>query len=139
MRFLPDVVTRIRGAFIAGTILLPLVVAAQTGHPAKGSWLGYWGPSASEQRRMRLLLDWENRAVTGTINPGRNGVQIDTTAIDYDTWTLTIEADMPTPQGDTARFVATGVLDNLGSWTNRRYTGTYTFGSESGMFELLLN
>ena len=112
---------------------------AQTGHPAKGSWLGYWGPDASEQRRMRLLLDWEDRTLSGTINPGRNGVAIASAAIDYDTWTLTIEAEMPVEDGDTERFVAVGVLDNLGSWTNRRYAGTYTLGNESGEFEFMLN
>jgi len=116
-----------------------VAAGAQTGHPAKGSWLGYWGPDESDQRRLRLLLDWENRTVTGTINPGRNGIEIDSTAIDYDDWTLTIEADMPSDDGDVGRFVATGRLENLGSWTNRRYSGTYTFGDESGEFTLLIN
>ncbi len=116
-----------------------ITAIAQTGHPAKGSWLGYWGPDASEQRRMRLLLNWEDRTLTGTINPGRNGVAIDRAAIDYDTWTLTIEAEMPDEDGDTEHFVAVGVLDNLGSWTNRRYAGTYTHGSETGEFEFMLN
>ena len=112
---------------------------AQVGHPAKGSWLGYWGPSEDEQRRLRLLLDWKEREVTGTINPGRNAVAIDRTEVDYDTWTLTIEAEMPGADGSPARFVATGVLDNLGSWTNRRYRGTYVHGDEEGTFELALN
>jgi hypothetical protein len=88
---------------------------------------------------MRLLLDWEDRAITGTINPGRNGVAVDEASIDYDTWMLTIEADMPSESGDVERFVATGKLENLGSWTNRRYSGTYTFGNEAGTFSLLLN
>lgn len=120
-------------------VLVTAAAGAQTGHPAKGSWLGYWGPDESEQRRIRLLLDWEDRTVVGTINPGRNGVEIDSTAIDYDTWTLTIEADMPSGDGGVSRFVASGKLENLGSWTNRRYSGTYTFGDESGDFSLLIN
>ena len=121
------------------SILLGAAAAAQTGHPAKGSWLGYWGPDDSSQRRIRLLMDWEDREITGVINPGRNAVTIDSTSIDYDTWTLTIEAQMATADGERQPFVAVGVLDNLGSWTNRRYAGTYTFGDESGSFELMLN
>ena len=113
--------------------------SAQVGHPAKGSWLGFWGPSEDDQRRLRLLLDWEDREVVGTINPGRNGVDIEHSEIDYDTWTLTIEADMPRADGTSARLVATGVLDNLGSWTNRRYRGSYVHGEERGTFELALN
>jgi hypothetical protein len=132
---------RIRSLCLTFLAAVSIIAAAdaQTGHPAKGSWLGYWGPDASEQRRMRLLLDWENRTVTGTINPGRNGVPIDTSSIDYDSWTLTIEADMPAGDGNPQRFVATGKLENLGSWTNRRYSGTYSFGSETGSFSLMLN
>jgi len=41
--------------------------------------------------------------------------------------------------GGTQRYVATGVLENLGSWTNRRYSGTYTHGDESGTFMVTLN
>ena len=129
----------IRATLMLAIALICVAAVAQTGHPAKGSWLGYWGPDNSERRRIRLLLDWEDRTVTGTINPGRNGVTIESASVDYDSWTLTIEADMPTSDGGVARFVASGVLDNLGSWTNRRYAGTYTFGSESGSFEFMLN
>jgi len=50
---------------------------AQVGHPAKGSWLGYWGPNDSERNRILLVLDWENREIVGTINPGPNAVPID--------------------------------------------------------------
>ncbi|MGD8325131.1 MAG: hypothetical protein PVF50_12260 [Gammaproteobacteria bacterium] len=129
---------RIAWAVLA-TSMLAVASFAQTGHPAKGSWLGYWGPNDADQRRIRLLLDWEDRTVTGRINPGRNEVPIAASSIDYDTWTLTIEAEMPAESGNMERFVAIGVLDNLGSWTNRRYAGTYTFGNESGQFELMLN
>ena len=121
------------GLAVAG----PLV--AQTGHPVKGSWLGYWGPSESERHRILLVLDWENRAITGTINPGSNAVSVDRTEIDYSTWVLTIEANMPVASGGTARYVATGKIENLGSWVNRRYSGTYRHGDETGTFLVTLN
>lgn len=128
-------------AVIAAVLLACAAPAAQaqTGHPAKGSWLGYWGPDEDHQHRILLLLDWENRAVTGVINPGRNAVPITHADIDYDTWTMTIEADMPTDAGGGARWTAVGKLENLGSWTNRRYSGTYTFGDETGPFSVTLN
>jgi hypothetical protein len=112
---------------------------AQTGHPAKGSWLGYWGPSEEEQRRVLLLLDWENREVAGVINPGPRAVPIARADVDYDTWTMTLEADMPTADGEVARWTAVGKLENLGSWTNRRYSGSYTHGAETGTFSVTLN
>ena len=127
------------GLIVALAFALP--AASQVGHPAKGSWLGFWGPDDSDQRRMLLLLDWADNEISGTINPGRNGVTIANSSLDVASWTLTIEADMPVARGSsaTASFVATGKLENLGSWTNRRYSGTYRFGDESGSFSLSLN
>jgi hypothetical protein len=126
-------------------VLAALAVAvpawSQVGHPAKGSWSGYWGPDESEQRRMLLLLDWADNRISGTINPGRNGTEIDRATLDASDWTLTIEADMPADvtSGPTVRLVATGKLENLGSWTNRRFSGTYRLGDETGDFLLSLN
>lgn len=117
-------------------LLVAAPLTAQVGHPAKGAWLGYWGTSAENSNRMLLALDWEDRRIVGTINPGRAGVDVLRAEIDYDTWTLTIEAEMPTEDGGTAPFIATGKLENLGSWVNRRYSGTYTHGDEQGVFLL---
>lgn len=132
---------KLRLAFLLAGLAMAVPAVSQVGHPAKGSWSGYWGPSDADQRRMLLLLDWEDGQVGGTINPGRNGVEIDGSSLDVSDWTLTIEADMPSVggSGGTDRFVATGKLENLGSWTNRRYSGTYRLGRESGTFSLSLN
>ncbi len=123
----------------AGLFLATLALA-QTGHPAKGTWLGHWGPSESEQRRVVILLDWRDLALGGTLNPGPRAAKISKAEIDFDTWTMTVEADLATKAGETPkRWVATGKLENLGSWTNRRYSGTYTHGTETGRFTATLN
>lgn len=130
-----------RESLLAGIACAVLCCAAlaQTGHPVKGSWLGYWGPDDSEQRRIRLLLDWEDRQITGTINPGRNGIPIERADLDVSTWTLTFEAEMPAEDGGTERYIVSGQLQNLGSWTNRVIEGTYRFGSETGRFRVSRN
>ena len=117
---------------------MALPATAQVGHPAKGSWTGFYGPNDSEQNRFRLLLNWADQEITGVINPGRKAISLDKVELDYSTWTMTLEAKMPL-DGGTAHFVVTGKLENLGSWTNRLYSGTYTLGSESGEFWLSLN
>ena len=119
-------------------LMLALPATAQVGHPAKGSWTGYYGPNDSDQNRFRLLLNWTDREITGVINPGRRAIRLDKVELDYSTWMLTLEAEMPV-DGGTVHFVVTGKLENLGSWTNRLYSGTYTLGSESGEFSLSLN
>lgn len=126
---------------LVAALMLALPALSQVGHPAKGSWSGYWGPNDDDQRRMLLLLDWRNNEISGTINPGRNAVSVDSASLDVDDWMLTIEADMPIERGSdrTQPFTATGKLENLGSWTNRRFSGTYRFGNETGTFSLTLN
>lgn len=129
-------------ALLGSVVLLTASPSAapQVGHPAKGSWIGYWGPQGGEQRRMLLVLDWEDHEIVGTINPGRNSADVLRSEIDYDTWTLTLEAELPLPDGDgAARWTATGRLENLGSWTNRKFTGSYRHGRETGTFDLTLN
>jgi hypothetical protein len=124
---------------MAAVVAFALPAAAQVGHPAKGSWSGYWGTSPEHETRILLLLDWVDNRIVGTINPGPQAVKIEKADLDVSTWTLTIEANMPTADGKTARYVATGKLENLGSWTNRTYTGTYQFGAEHGVFKVALN
>jgi hypothetical protein len=124
------------GLLVAAT--LATAGLAQVGHPVKGSWSGYWGTSDASKKRILLLLDWRDQKITGVINPGPNQVKIDKADLDVDTWTLRLEAAMPT-SGGKAPFVTTGKLTNLGSWTMRTYSGTYTFGSETGKFTVTLN
>ena len=131
--------TRVFRFFYLGIFLsLALPATALVGHPAKGSWTGFYGPDDSDQNRFRLLLNWTDREITGVINPGRRAISLDKVELDYSTWTMTLEAEMPV-DGGAAHIVVTGNLENLGSWTNRLYSGTYTLGSESGEFWLSLN
>lgn len=124
---------------LAAGLAIALPALSQVGHPAKGSWSGYWGTSKDDQHRMLLVMDWKNDEIVGTINPGRNSAKIEHAKLDYSTWTLTIEAELPFHGGAPAHFVATGKLENLGSWTNRRYSGTYRHGNEQGTFMVTLN
>jgi hypothetical protein len=129
---------RLAGLALAAAILTATAVA-QVGHPAKGSWSGYWGTSDATKRRILLLLDWRDREISGTINPGPNQIPIAAAELDVATWTLRLTASMPTGDGGQAPFVATGQLTNLGSWTTRTYSGTYVFGQETGRFTVTLN
>jgi hypothetical protein len=130
---------RLFGARALLLALTALPATAQVGHPAKGSWIGYWGPNDQQRNRILLLLDWENNEIVGTINPGPNAVAIKRATIDYATWTMTVEAEMPVKGAGTAPYALTGKLENLGSWVNRRYSGTYEHGRERGSFDLTLN
>ena len=124
---------------LAAALFFVTVAGAQVGHPAKGSWSGYWGTSDADKHRILLVIDWRDNALSGTINPGPNAIKLDKATLDVDTWTLNFEAAMPDANGRKQPFVATGHLSNLGSWTNRTYAGTYSFGAEKGRFTVTLN
>jgi hypothetical protein len=114
---------------------LAIPAMSQTGHPAKGSWSGDLTPFADKgPERIRLLIDAWNGELSGYINPGRRGVEISSVTLDAESWTLTIQADMPE-----GRMEMVGKLSNLGSWTNRKYLGSYTIGNEKGTFDITLN
>lgn len=106
---------------------------AQTGHPAKGSWSGDL-VSNTNSTRLRLLIDAWNGELSGTINPGRRGVDMEQVTLDPATWGLNLRAQMPD-----GTLQMTGTLSNLGSWTNRKYIGTWQLGNDSGRFEFTLN
>ena len=120
-------------------LLVAGAAIAQVGHPAKGSWLGYWGPDQKTQHRMILNLDWRDQKVVGQVNPGPAAAPVTRADIDYSNWTMTLEATLPDASGRAQEWVGTGKLENLGSWTNRVYSGTYVFGSEKGTFKLSLH
>jgi hypothetical protein len=65
--------------FLLG-LLACLVIAApilaQEGHPLKGSWLGDWGPTKAQRTQVFMVLDWDGKNLTGTINPGPDAVPI---------------------------------------------------------------
>ena len=107
---------------------------AQTGHPAKGSWSGDLTPASGAATHLRLLLNAHNGDLSGSVNPGKNGIAMGSVTLDPATWTLTIRA--PMKEGE---LVLTGTLSNMGSWTNRKYTGTYALGVQKGKFDFTLN
>jgi hypothetical protein len=57
-------------ALIAGSAL------AQEGHPLKGTWLGDWGPSKTTRNQVFIIMDWDGKAISGTINPGTENIPI---------------------------------------------------------------
>ena len=113
---------------IAGTAL------AQFGHPLKGSWSGDWGTSKEKRNRVLLDLNWDGKAVTGTINPGPDAVPLKTATLDSTNWTVRFEADGKAG----VRYVIEGKLENLGSYY-RVITGTWTQGTQKGDFRITRN
>jgi hypothetical protein len=109
---------------------------AQEGHPLTGTWAGDWGPSATDRRHLTVVMSWDGKNVTGTINPGPDSVAIGSVNLDVTTWTVRIEADGKDASGNPARIAAEGRIEDLSS-PHRRITGTWRQGTASGDLRLM--
>jgi hypothetical protein len=83
-------------------------------------------------------LNWDGKAITGTINPGPNAVPLQKASLDPSNWTVRFEAEGRDRSGQAIRYVIEGKLENLGSY-KRVMTGTWSQGSVKGDFKLVRN
>ena len=65
----------IRSTVAAFVLCLAGTALAQEGFPLKGSWIGTWGPSKSHDNDMLMVLNWDGKAISGTINPGTDNMR----------------------------------------------------------------
>jgi len=115
--------------------------AAQEGHPLAGTWYGEYG-SGGQRNDLTLIMKWDGKAVTGTVNPGPNAAPL--------TATLTITPGKPAPQGRDStegippifhvriEFGGMTFVGDIGNPVagNRTISGTWTRGSEKGTFQI---
>lgn len=113
-------------------------VAAQYGHPLKGTWSGDWGPNKETRHRVLLELNWDGKAISGTINPGPNAVPLKKASLDPAAWDVRLEGEGRDTSGATVRYLIEGKIENLGAY-RRVLTGTWTQGAERGDFRLTRN
>jgi len=96
------------------------IASAQEGHPLTGTWIGDVG-----QRHVTVVLEWDGKNVTGTINPGPSAAQVRGVRIDPAMWSVHVEAS---GADGASRVVIDGGIANLGS-ASRKLTGTWTEGA----------
>ena len=127
---------RVAGLFIALAIAWP--AGAQFGHPLKGTWSGDWGATKENRTRILLDLNWDGKAITGTINPGPNAVALQKATLDPSNWGVHLEADGKDAAGKAVRYVIDGKLENIGAY-QRVITGTWSEGARKGDFKVVRN
>ena len=104
---------------------------AQEGHPLVGTWYGDWGPTATQRTQITVVLNWDGKALTGTMDPGPDAMVVKNATLDSTKWGVHFEADTKA----SVHIVADGKLADIGSH-NRTITGTWTQGSTKGDFKL---
>jgi hypothetical protein len=127
------------GLVVACMQLAVAPVAAQEGHPLKGSWLGTWAGNKALGNDVLIVMTWDGKSITGTINPGTDNIPIKSATLNPEGWLVHIEADAKDKAGNALSFVIDGKIENLplasrsvtGTWKdNKGGTGAFRIGRQ---------
>ncbi len=134
---------------LVSVLLAATSVRAQEGHPAKGTWLGHWGPTLTAQSRIVLVVDHDGRTMSGVYQPGPNAVPLKVARLDITPgkpavgvgrgnsgqapqtpavlpiFRVHFEIDAKDARGNPVAIVAEGTMHNV-ALPNRFITGTWT-------------
>jgi hypothetical protein len=108
---------------------------AQEGHPLKGSWIGTWATNHNQGNDLLLVLNWDGKTISGTINPGTDNIPVKNATLQPDGWVVRFEADAKDKAGKPITYVLEGKITNL-PLPNRTITGTWKNQEESGVLKL---
>jgi len=130
-----------RSFLVFGLLSCALITAsalAQEGHPAKGTWVGFWGP-IDAPARLVIVIDYDGKNLSGSVNPGPNAIPLKVARMDITpgpppskqgdpvgepTFKLHIEADSKDAKGNSISIVADGTMRDVGL-PNRLLAGTW--------------
>jgi hypothetical protein len=123
-------------AFLIASVigLSVLAGAAQEGHPLTGTWSGDWGPGVNQRTHITMVMTWDGKTISGTINPGPDAIPVDAIALDVTKWTVRFDADAKSGSGP-VKISAEGQLNDIAS-AHRTITGTWRQGTAKGDFKL---
>jgi hypothetical protein len=116
-------------------LLCAVAVLGQEGHPLTGTWSGDWGTGTAKRTHVTMVMAWDGKAVSGTINPGPDAIAVKAIDLNVTTWTVRFEAGGKDPAGAAVRIAAEGRIDDIGSY-HRTISGTWQQGSMKGDFKL---
>jgi hypothetical protein len=138
-----------RAVCLLAVVALAAPVFAQYGYPLKGTFLGDWWIQKGKETHLAIEFnyDGDKDLVTGTLNPGPDGVAlqklkvtpppIDKVSEAMKPWLVHFEADAKDDSGKMVHFVFEGELANIGAF-NKHLGGTMTANGQKGEFKMLM-
>ena len=127
--------------FLLGCVLAFLGHAAfaQHGHPLVGTWSGDWKAADGQTGRVLVVINFdEDQVISGNIIEGTIRSPITEGILDPDTWAVTLKAEQEGAGGVTPVEIR-GVIENLGSATERAIVGTWEKGHIRSDLRLVIN
>lgn len=113
-----------RSALPVLLMLLAGSAVAQEGFPLEGVWRGETTEKNGSHRTIVLVMQWDGKQVSGTMNPGRDGADFTGGKLEAEGWKFTV--GFKNAQGTAVKF--DGTLSNLGKY-NRVLAGKWTEGA----------
>ena len=93
-----------------------------------GMWSGDWGPNERDRNDVTLELKWDGTALTGTVNPGPQAIQLTSASYAADTGMVKMEADATGYGGAAVHYVIEGKVEGTsmsGSWSHDDRKGDF--------------
>ena len=86
-------------------VVLALTVSAvgQEGHPLTGTWYGDFGSTPSKRNDLTVIMSWDGKVTTGTVNPGPAAVALKTVRMDITPGVPAAQGQRAVPGGDAGR------------------------------------
>ena len=109
-------------------ISLVMAVSVFAQDPLSGTWKGDWGPSPGDRNQVTVVLKYDGKAITGTINPDSDRIQLSKGTFDPKTGAVHMEAMAPGRGGSTYHYMIDGKIDKgtiAGSWNHDTFKGDF--------------
>jgi hypothetical protein len=115
-----------RGVLTILMLTCAAVAAGQEGFPLDGTWRGETTAADGSHRTIVLIMQWDGKQISGTVNPGPNGSDFTGGKLNPDGWKFTL--DTKTSQGAAIHF--DGTLSDIGKY-DRVLAGKWTEGGST--------
>ena len=118
---------------------LPFSVLGQEGHPLDGTWSGDRIVNGDKVRVLLIMKLLPDQRIEGTLI--ENGVRLvlDNVVLDPADWSVNISVDGKARSGELVRYAVEGMIENLGSKSDRWLVGTWHGDGETGEFRVKMN
>jgi hypothetical protein len=107
-------------------MLLAGSASAQEGFPLDGTWRGETVAKDGSHRTIVLVMQWDGKQISGTMNPGPGSTEFTGGQLDPQGWKFTVA--FKDSKGANVRFE--GTISDLGKY-NRVLAGKWTEGAGS--------
>jgi hypothetical protein len=112
-----------------GLCLAGAILAQDKGtDPVSGVWFGYYGTSPRDQAQVRVILNWDGKVLTGSVDTGDDPFDLKNATFNPDSGLIHMEVETPGNGRSTYHYVIDGKLETdtiTGGWHHQSAKGDF--------------